>query len=100
MAVRYEYVVEILDFYHGCGEDPDIIDTTPFDTLEAAKDWSDKCQESSRIALRRDEGNDLGGLRDRGYAYYDDSGNLPERFETATGLQDGSYVPKRFHKRG
>lgn len=96
METIYEFVVEELDFYEGCGDDPDIIDVNAFDTLKEAAAFAAKCDGPWRIALRRDTGNEAEGLTDRFYAYPDASGKLPETFESATGFQDGPAVPKRF----
>lgn len=96
MPVVYEFVVETLDFYEDCGNDPDIIDTNAFQTLRDAYDYTKSCDEPWRICLRRDVGNDLEGLIERHYAYPDMTGQLPEIFESAMGFQDGSDVPVRF----
>ena len=98
MGVTYEFVVEQLDRSAGSSSEPDIIDTSAFDTLAEATSFARSCNEPSRIALRRDVGNDLDGLTDRCYAYPDGDGWLPERFETADGLQDGPAVPARFRR--
>lgn len=97
MVTVYEFVVETLDYYDGHEPgNPDIIDTSGFDTLPEALAFANQCEEPWRIALRRDVGNDVEGLTDRGYAYPDANGRLPERFETCDGAQDGANVPKRF----
>lgn len=96
MPVSYEYVVETLDWYEGCGDDPDIIDTNAFDKLDDAERYATLCDEPWRIALRRDYGNDIEGLLTRFYAYPDETGKLPEIMETATGYADGPNVPNRF----
>lgn len=96
MTVTYEWVVETLDFYDGCYDDPDIIDTSGWNTLEEAYNFALKCEEPWRIALRRDVGNDVDGLTDRSYAYPDENGRLPDRFETMMGAQDGAKIPKKY----
>lgn len=96
MPTTYEFVVEELDFYEGCGDDPDIIDCVGFDTLAEATAYAAQCDNPWRIALRRDTGNDAEGLTSRFYAYPDATGRLPERFESGNGFQDGPDVPKRF----
>ena len=95
MATTYEFVVETLDFYEGCGGDPDIIDCNAWDTLEQALAFAKQCEEPWRIALRRDVGNDVDGLTDRSYAYPDTTGKLPEYF-TYGADEEGPKVPKRF----
>lgn len=96
MPVTYEFVVETLDFYVGCGDDPDIIECPEFDTLREAAAYAAACDEPWRIALRRDTGNDLEGVTSRFYAYPDSGGRLPARMESAFGLDDGPDVPARF----
>lgn len=96
MATTYEFVVETLDYYDGCGDNPDIIDCPAFDTMADATAYAETCDEPWRIALRRDTGNDAEGLTERYYAYPDASGRLPERMESADGAEDGPDVPKRF----
>lgn len=93
MPTSYEFVVETLD---GEGDDPDILDTVPFDTLAEARGYAIACDDPWRIALRRDRGNEAEGLIERHYAYPGESGRLPERMESATGFQDGPLVPVRF----
>lgn len=96
MTTTYGFVVETLSYYDGCGDDPDIIDTSEFETLKDAADFAVSCDEPWRIALRRDTGNCDEGLTDRYYAYPDASGQLPEYMESATGFNDGPRVPARF----
>ena len=105
MATTYEWTVEELDWYEGCGDDPDIIDPHFFDTLaEAIKfaatvDATDGPQPPCRIGLMRRVGNDRDGETDRSYAYLVNDGMayaLPARFEYLQGAQDGPDVPKRF----
>lgn len=96
MPTTYEFVVETLDYYEGCGNDPDIIDTSAFDTLAEATDVAMRCDEPWRIALRRDTGNEDEGLTDRWYAYPDHDGRLPELMEDMIGAQNGPPVPARF----
>lgn len=96
MATTYEFVVEELDFYEGCGDDPDIIDVNAFDTMQEAAAYAEQCGNPWRIALQRNTGNDADGLTSRFYTYPDANGKLPEYFESATGFQDGPAVPKRF----
>ena len=96
MPTTYEFVVETLDYYDGCGGDPDIIDCPAFDTLPDAKSYAEACEEPWRIALRRDVGNDAEGITERHYAYPDETGRMPERMESASGVDDGPPVPKRF----
>lgn len=97
MPTTYEFVVETLDWYEGCGDDPDIIDTSGWSTLIGATGFAlHQCEEPWRISLRRDTGNHDEGLTDRYYAYPDANGYLPDRFESAMGLQDGPRVPQRY----
>lgn len=98
MPTYYEFVVETLDTYPGCGDDPDIIDTSAFDSLEEAHNFAKLCEESWRIALRRDTGNQDEGLTERYYAYPDDSGQLPQNMETAMGFEDGPKIPSKYIK--
>ena len=100
-TVRYEFTVETLVDY-GDGSTPDDIeDVNFFDTLAEAKAFADDrvaWGEIVCLGLRRDEGNDIEGIVARGYAYPDESGKLPERVETAQGLQDEAPVPARFRR--
>lgn len=98
MATSYEFVVETLDFYEGCGGNPDIIDCPAFETLEEATAYAAACDEPWRIALRRDTGNDAEGVTSRFYAYPDHGGRLPEIMESADGAHDGPVVPQRFRE--
>ena len=93
--VIYEFVVETLDFYDGCEDNPDIIDTSGYDTLKEAEEIASACDEPWRIALRRDVGDDLEGVVDRAYAYPDANGRLPEYFTYGMG-EEGPRVPNRF----
>lgn len=96
MTTTYEFVVEELDFYPGCGDDPDIIDTSAFDTMtEARRFMAQPFDNPVRLCLRRDTGNEAEGLTDRFYAY-PVNGRLPDRFESCTGAEDGPPVPSRF----
>ena len=96
MPTTYEFVVETLDFYPGCGDDPDIIDTSGWETLEEAHLFAMQCEEPWRIVLRRDTGNDAEGITERYYAYPEADGRLPDIMETGMGFRDGPPVPKRF----
>lgn len=96
MATTYEFVVETLDFYPDCGNDPDIIDCSFFPSLSEAENFTKGCDEPWRIALVRDTGDDLEGLTERYYAYPDVCGKLSGSMESASGLQDGPAIPKRF----
>ena len=90
MTVHYEFTVETLDFYDGCGDNPDIVDTMAFDTLQEAAGYARTLDAPWCIALVRSAGNDLDGLKDRHWAYPQPNGKLPARFE------DGPAVPAKF----
>ena len=96
--VTYEFVVETLDFYPGCGDDPDILDTVAFDSMEEAHTWALYCEDPWRICLRRDVGNENEGLVGREYAYPKEDGYLRSRFETYSGVYEGTIVPKKYLK--
>jgi hypothetical protein len=98
MATIYEFVAETLDFYPGCGDDPDVVDCCFFPELNEAHEFVRQEDGPWRIALVRDTGNDLDGLTGRFYAYPDSSGFLPERMETCTGAGDGPVVPKKYRR--
>lgn len=98
MATSYEFVVETLDFYDGCGDDPDIIDTSGFEDMEEAHQFALSCEEPWRICLRRDTGNEEEGIVDRYYAYPNVDGIMQSRFETCVGADDGPNVPLRFSR--
>lgn len=97
--VNYEWTIETLDFYDGCGDNPDIIETIAFDeNLQAALDYQDELNEPSRLVLVRQQGNETDGLTDRSWAYVTDDWTLPETFTHGAG-EIGPRVPKRFHNR-
>lgn len=99
MPTTYEFVVETLDYYEDCGDNPDIIDTSGFDTMLEAIDYAATIDELPwRICLRRDTGNEYEGLTERYYAYPDANGKLPERMESGHDFNDGPLVPKEFQK--
>lgn len=97
MGVYYEWVCETLDWYEGCEDDPDIIECSFGDTLEEVRNYVPE-EAEYRFGLVRNVGNEIEGLTDRSYAYFDKDGNLSEFFEYLHGAQDGAKVPKRFHK--
>lgn len=97
MTTTYEFVVEQIDPLDLGEDDPDIYDTSGFDTMEEARKFKGMIDNPSRICLRRDTGNDVEGLIDRYYAYVTDS-KLQEQFESCVGAADGPMVPKRFLK--
>jgi hypothetical protein len=93
--VTYEWGIEELDWYEGCGNNPDIIDTD-FAGRLAELDSGD-LDKTHRLVLVVYIGNDKEGVLERGYAY-PVSGLLPSRF-TDTGETDGIFIrdrPKRF----
>lgn len=101
--VTYEWVCEILAERPSADNDfdPDIVDGQFGDSYEQVRWYASYAianSNSFRIAVVRNEGNEIDGLTWRGYAYvdYGFENRLQERFETATDLQDGPKVPKRF----
>lgn len=98
MATTYEFVVETLEFYPGCGDDPEIIDCCFFPSLHEAEDFAKGCEEPWRIALVRDTGDDINGLTSRYYAYPNDEGKLQDVMETCSGAEDGPNTPARFKR--
>lgn len=97
MTTTYEFVVEELDFYEGCGDDPDIIDCPAFESLKEALDYASTVEIPWRLALRRDTGNDFDGLISRYYAYVE-NGHFQEYMESASGMKDGPKTPQKFLK--
>jgi hypothetical protein len=99
MKTIYEYVVETLDYYDRCGDDPDIIDTHSWDKLGEAHKFALEGNKRWRIALRRDTWDEHDGLEDRWYVYPDHTGQLPSNFESCRGIRtgpDGPDVPLRY----
>lgn len=94
--IIYEWTVETLDFYPDC-DDPDIIDTSAFDTLSDALRFHRETDEPSRIVLVRNVGNDVEGLTDRAWAYVV-NGKMNEFFELGGGEESNIRVPLRFHR--
>ncbi|MEI7892006.1 MAG: hypothetical protein WCI05_02880 [Myxococcales bacterium] len=91
MTVHYDWLVEVLE--DDLTDDPDIIDTLTFMTLEGARDWIAFVRPIHyRLGLVRDVGNDWNGLTDRQWAYVDADGTLPDTFD------GGASIPKRFLK--
>ncbi len=95
MSVLYEWTVETLDIYPGCGDDPDIIDTSAFESLEDAIKFKAYCEEPSRLVLVRQQGNDIEGLTDRSWAYIKKM-SLPEYFCYGADEQSEHVVPKKY----
>ena len=91
MNTFYEYATEWVD------EADDIIDCGYYETLGVAKDYAKDIRYAGTvrvdIALVRSSGDEIDGLQERGYAYFDSNGNLPLRFT------DGNAVPVRFLRR-
>lgn len=98
MKTTYEFVVETLDYYEDCGDDPDIIDVSFFPTLKEAENYANTCEEPWRICLCRDTGDEYEGIAERYYAYPDSDGKLQERMESAIGFKDGPETPQRFKR--
>jgi hypothetical protein len=92
MATTYEFVVEEL---YEADDDSDIMDCPAFDTMEEARSYAHSVEGPWRICLRRDTIHDLEGITDRYYAY-SAGGKLSDFMETATDLQDGPKVPKKY----
>ena len=85
MRVSYEYVAEPTDEYGS------IIDPLFGDTLNEVKKFADgfECH-GILFALVRNEGDEINGIQERGYAYFNESGELPEHFDC------GHSVPLKF----
>lgn len=98
MAKTYEFVVEELDFYEGCGDDPDITEPHFFYAIEEAVAYASSSDEPWRICLCLTVGNQVEGITARWYAYPDENGVLPMRMESGTGFQDGPIVPNKYRK--
>jgi hypothetical protein len=85
--VRYEWVIEPVDQYG------DIVESDHADSFEdAMKRAAGWRQEWKRVevGLVRELGDDVEGLQDRQWAYIEDDGTLPAKFD------GGARVPKRF----
>ena len=94
---NYEWIVEQMDPETVGTDDPEISDTSAFDTLAEAKAFAAQCDQPVEIGLTRNVGNDVEGLLDRSWAYVKD-GKLPDVFSYGLGNEDGVAVPQRFHK--
>lgn len=88
MKTTYDFVCEWIDDYD------DIIDCEFSPTLKGAKDYAKnstyKGTVKTNIALVRTTGDEIEGMQERGYAYFDSSFKLPNRFD------NGYSVPVRF----
>lgn len=74
--VHFEWVAEPAD-EHG-----DIIDPLFGNSFEQVRGFvKDYPCHSIEFALVRNSGNEADGLQERGYAYLDEAGQLPERFD-------------------
>lgn len=95
MTVRYEWDIELIDEYG------DILDHNFSDKL--ADIWEDMLIEpkegySKNLVLVRNKGNDIEGLLDRHWAYYDPaSKTLPETFGDSLNEPTEIKVPKKYH---
>lgn len=92
----YEWIVEQMDPATIGTDDPEIWDTSAFDSLADAQRFAAQCDMPVEIGLTRNVGNDVEGLLDRSWAYAKD-GKLPSMFSYG-GEEDGVAVPQRFHK--
>ena len=97
-AIYYEWIVEQMDPTTVGSGDPEVLDTSAFDTLAEAKRFAAQCDEPVVLGLTRNVGDDAEGLIDRAWAYPDAEGKLPEWFDYGDGAQSGAPVPARFHK--
>jgi hypothetical protein len=95
--VNIEWLVEALDYYEGCGDDPDIFEVVHRDTYAEALATAAQAELPTRIGLVRDRGNDVEGIIDRQWAYIND-GKLPARFDWGGGEDGGALVPARYHR--
>jgi hypothetical protein len=101
MTICIEWLGETLDWYEGCGDDPDIVEVCHFDRFKEALAWAaseggtDGPQPPCQIGLVRDRLDDE-GVVDRQWAYIED-GKLPERFSDSGG-SEGPLVPARYHR--
>lgn len=76
--VFYEWVIE------HCDEHGDILDLNHNDKFSAYSLPDFEVQYpggKTDVALQRLSGNEADGLQERGYAYLDEAGQLPERFD-------------------
>jgi hypothetical protein len=97
-TLYYEWIVEQMDPETVGTDDPEIMDTSAFDSLAEAKAFAAGCDLPVVIGLTRNVGNDAEGLIDRAWAYPDADGKLPEWFDYGDGALTGAPVPARFQK--
>jgi hypothetical protein len=93
--IHYEWDCEELDGPDS--DDAEIIDHWFGDTFAEVRKHASHL-EHYRFVLVRNRGNELEGLLDRQWAYLNESGHLPERFDWGGGETGGAKVPARFHK--
>jgi hypothetical protein len=103
--IYYEWIVEFLEDDDLTNDDPDIYDTSAFDSYAEAAHASEHFSTTSlhRIGLTRNTGNDVEGLTDRAWSYIDpDTRQLADEFNYGGdehGLDmSGHKVPKRFQE--
>ena len=92
----YEWIVEQMDPETFGTADPEIYDTSAFDSLAEAKAFAAQCDLPVELGLTRNIGNEVEGLLDRSWAYVKD-GKLADHFGYGLG-EIGAAVPARFHK--
>lgn len=85
----YEWIVEQLV---DASPDADIQDTNAFDNAIEATKFAKGTSGVVRLGVTRNRGNELDGLIDRQWAYPDETGQLPERFD------GGAKVPTSIHR--
>tara|TARA_R110000824_G_scaffold396952_2_gene599162 strand:- start:369 stop:695 length:327 start_codon:yes stop_codon:yes gene_type:complete len=96
----YEWNTQTLDFYEGCGSDPDIIENWFCDTYAEAVSQSESFDEPTRIVLERFIGNDEEGIIDRTDATLELCENgvkLPDWTVDCFGVEIAK-VPQKFHR--
>lgn len=93
----YEWIVEQMDPATVGTGDPEIMDTSAFDSLAEAKAFAAQYDgDPVELGLTRNVGNEVEGLLDRSWAYVKD-GKLADHFDYGLG-EIGASVPARFHK--
>jgi len=85
MKVWYEYTAEITD------ESGDVVECLFGKTLDEVKNYANPGpREVVVFGLVRNEGDEINGLQDRGYAYFNSDMILDDTFDS------GHSVPKRY----
>jgi hypothetical protein len=96
-TVTVEWLLEELVEEDTGTNDPDIVDTHCFGSLNHLLMFRSGCNGPTRVGLVRDRGNDVEGLLDRCWAYVRD-GFLPQTFSYGAGEDAHIMVPLKFHK--